>query len=362
MSVLLRCFLLLLASAPALAADEPVRLTPEQATRSGIVSAALADMKAGAGIRLPAQVVVPPAQIEVIAAPLPAMVAALGAAYGETVKKGQWLVRLQGAQVLELQRDFANAQAQANLAGESLRRDESLYADGIIAQGRLSATRAVAQQAALLLAERRQALRLAGAAEPGTGSAALSGKTEVRAPFDGVVLEASVQPGSRVDSMTPLFKLGRLAPLWLEIQAAPAQAGGIRRGDAVSIPGCTQAGRVVLVAPQLQAASQSLLIRAELPKPDGCIRPFQYVQAEIASARQLADKTWRVPSSALVRHQGEVWVFLEAPGGFRPVAVKVLDETPDTTLVAADLAAESRLAVKGVSTLKAKWLGLGGGQ
>lgn len=363
MSVLLRCFLLLLlASTSALAADELIRLTPEQAARTGIVGAALVDMKAGAGIRLPAQVVVPPAQVEVIAAPLPAMVAALGVAYGETVKKGQWLARLQGAQVLELQRDFANAQAQAGLAGESLRRDESLYADGIIAQGRLSTTRAAAQQAAMLLAERRQALRLAGAAEPGSGSAALSGKTEVRAPFDGVVLEASVQPGSRVDAMTPLFKLGRLAPLWLEIQAAPAQAAGVGRGDAVSIPGCAQTGRVILVAPQLQAASQSLLIRAELPKPDGCIRPFQYVQAEIASARRLADKTWRVPSSALVRHQGAVWAFLETTGGFRPVAVKVLDETPDTTLVAADLAAESRLAVKGVSTLKAKWLGLGGGQ
>ncbi len=360
-SHLLSILLLLLAS-PVHAATDLILLTPEQASRAGVVTSALGDMKAGGAIRLPAQVVVPPSQIEVIAAPLPAMVDAVRAAYGETVKKGQILARLQGAQLLELQRDFANAQAQAGLAAENLRRDESLYADGIIAQGRLSATRAAERQAAMLLAERRQTLRLAGMAEPGKGTVTLSGHAEIRAPFDGVVIEASAQPGSRVDAMTPLFKLGRLAPLWLEIQAAPAQAAGIARGDAVSIPGCTQAGRVILVAPHMQTASQSQLIRAELRKPDGCIRPFQYVQTEIASARQLAEKTWRVPSSALVRHQGLVWVFVEAAGGFRPLAVAVLDEAPDAALVAADLPVETRLAVKGVSTLKASWLGLGGGQ
>ncbi len=361
-----RAFLIaLLAVLPAgalFAAEEVIRLAPEQSARAGIVTAPLAEMKAGGAIRLPAQVVVPPSQIEVIAAPLPALVGAVRVAYGDTVKKGQPLVRLQGAQLVELQRDFATAQGQARLAAENLRRDESLYADGIIAQGRLSASRAAEQQVALLLAERHQALRLAGVAKPGTGPATLSGNMEIRAPFDGVVLDATAHPGSRVDAMTPLFKLGRLTPLWLEIQASPAQAAGIASGDAVSIPGCAQAGRVMLVAPHLQAASQSVLIRAELRKPDGCIRPFQYVQAEIASARPLADRTWRVPAAALVRHQGQAWVFVEVPGGFRPVALKVLDEMPDATLVAADFPAGARLAVKGVSTLKASWLGLGGGQ
>ena len=362
----LRAFLIallaVLPAGPLLAAEETIRLAPEQSARAGIVTAALAEMKAGGAIRLPAQVVVPPAQIEVIAAPLPALVGAVRVAYGETVKKGQALARLQGAQLLELQRDFAGAQAQAGLAAENLRRDESLYADGIIAQGRLSATRAAERQAAMLLAERRQALRLAGAAEPGSGAPTLSGNAEIRAPFDGVVLEATAQPGSRVDAMTPLFKLGRLSPLWLEIQASPAQAAGIARGDAVTIPGCTQAGRVILVAPQLQTASQSQLIRAELRKPDGCVRPFQYVQTEIASAQLLAERTWRVPPSALVRHRGLVWVFVEAAGGFRPLAVTVLYEAPDAALVTADLPAATRLAVKGVSTLKAAWLGLGAGE
>lgn len=347
----------LLSSAIALADD--LKLSPTQIQQAGIQTATLAEQKSAAGMSLPAQVVVPPAQIEIVAAAVPTMVAAVRVAYGETVKRGQPLLRLQGGALLELQRDHLNASSQAQLAAENRRRDEALFADGIIAQSRLSTTRAMERQAVALAAEKRRALQMAGMGGTGTEN---SGVAELRAPFDGVVLEASAQPGQRVDAMTPLLKLGRLAPLWLEIQAAPAQAAGVAPGDAVSIAGCAQAARVTLVAPQMQAASQSLLIRAELGKPEGCIRPFQYVQADIRPARQAADKTWRLPATALVRHQGQVWIFVEVAGGFRPVAVTLLDESPGSALVQADLAGTTRLAVKGAATLKATWLGLGGGQ
>lgn len=344
---------------PLFAAADEIRLSPAQARQAGILTATLAEQKSFANLRLPAQVIVPPGQVEVVAAAVPAMVATVKVAYGDTVKKGQSLLRLQGGTLLELQRDHLNAIAQAQLAAENRRRDEALFADGIIAQSRLSATLAGERQAVALAAEKRRAMQLAGMAGSATE---VTGIAELRAPFDGVVLEANVQPGQRVDAMTPLLKLGRLAPLWLEIQAAPAQATGIAAGDTVNIPGCTQAGRVILVAPQMQAASQSLLIRAELRKPDGCIRPFQYVQAEIRPARKLDENTWRLPATALVRHQGQVWIFVEAAGGFRPVSVKLLDETSDTALLTADLAGDTRFAIKGASTLKASWLGLGGNQ
>lgn len=182
-------------AAVAFAEDGPIRLSPDQIARSGIAVVPLAELKGDAGIRLPAQVIVPPAQIEVIAAPLPAMVATVRVAHGEPVKKGQVLARLQGAPLIELQREFAQARAQAELAAESLRRDESLHADGIISQSRLSSTRTAERQAALLLAEKRQALRLAGLPEPGAGGA-LASAAEIRAPFDGVVLGPRPSPAS----------------------------------------------------------------------------------------------------------------------------------------------------------------------
>lgn len=353
-------YLLLLA--PVLAAAADIRLSPEQAKQAGIVTASVAEVKREGGIRLPAQVVVPPGRVDVIAAAVPAMVAAVRVAYGETVKKGQPLIRLQGGQLLELQSGYASAQAQARLATEKRQRDEALLADGIIAQNRLSEARATETQALALAAEKRAALRLAGAAEPGSdGALSLSGSAELRAPFDGVVLEASAQPGQRVDALTPLLKLGRLTPLWLEIQASANQAAGLAPGDAVAVPGCAAPARITLISPQLQAASQSVLIRAELAKPAGCVKPFQYVQTTVMPARAPAG-AWQLPPAAVTRHQGQAWIFLAASEGYRPLAVEVLDESATATTVAGALPADAKVVVKGVATLKAVWLGLGMGE
>lgn len=360
----LRSWLLLMAAANAVAAfaaEELIAISTEQAKRGGIVTAALTDMKATGGIRLAAQVVVPPAQMEVISAPLPALVSTVRVAHGETVKKGQVLAHLQGAPLLELQREFAQARSQAALAAENLRRDESLLADGIIAQGRLSATRAAERQAALALAEKSQSLRLAGLTEPRAGGSLASG-TDIRAPFDGVVLEASAQPGQRVDAMTPLFKLGRISPLWAEIQATPAQAAGIAVGDEVGVPGCPSGGRITVIAPQVDAHDQSLRLRAELPYRVPCVRPNQFVQVDVRPAETSTSYAWRVPAGALTRHLSRTWVFVEVPGGFKPVAVQVLEESAQSSRVAVPVDASARIAIKGIATLKGAWLGLGAGE
>lgn len=356
--------LLALLAGPAAAEEAAIRLAPEQAKAAAINLVPLESLASSGARRLPAQAVVPPARIEILAAPLGGMVVAVGAAYGETVRRGQMLARLQGPQVLELQREYVSAGAQADVAAENRRRDESLFADGIISQARLSATQAAERQAAAAIAEKRAALRLSGAAEPGRDGRGLSGATEVRAPFDGVVLDAQAQPGARVEASALLFKLGRMAPLWLEIQASPAQAAGLASGDAVTVPGCKGEGRLTLVAPQMNPATQALLLRAELPNADGCLRPFQFINAQITPAAAPAGGAWRVPNGALVRHLGQTWLFAEAADGYRPVPVRVLDETERSTLVAAAdgapaLAAATRIVVKGTAAVKAVWLGIG---
>lgn len=357
---LLRLSLLLLPFG-ALAGDDLIHLSAEQA--KAVERAPLAGLASTGERRLPAQALVPTPQMEVVAAPLAGVVTAVKAAYGQRVKRGELLARIQGPQLLELQREYTAARAEAEVAAEARRRDEALFADGIVSQSRLSLTRAGDRRATAALAEKRAALRLAGMPAPAGDDAGFSGSAEVRAAFDGAILDAPAQPGQRVDAGAVLFKLGRLSPLWLDIQATPAQAAGLAAGDAVRIAGCAAAGRLTLVAPHLDATTQALLLRAEIPNADGCLKPFQFTQAMIAPARLPAGGLWRVPNGALTRHQGQAWLFVEAAGGFRPVAVKVLDETERSSLVGADPAAldgQARIAVRGIAALKAAWLGLGG--
>lgn len=362
-----RFVLPLLLSTLAQAADDLIALNADQIKAAAIAVAPLDGMRGEGGRRLPAQAVVPPARIEVVGAPLAGLVTAVKVAYGDAVRRGQVLARVQGPALLELQREFGAARAQADVAAENRRRDETLFADGIVSRARLAATEAADRQAQALLAEKRAALGLAGLGEPRGDGALPAASLDIRAPFDGVVLEAPVAPGSRVDATAMLFKLGRLAPLWLEIQASPAQAAGLAPGDKVSVPGCAGEGRLTLVVPQLSPATQSLLLRAEIPNKDGCLKPFQFGQALIQPARPAAAGVFRVPNAALVRHQGQAWLFAETPGGLRPLAVRVVDEAERTTQVAArddaaPLRGEQRIVVKGVAAVKAAWLGLGAGE
>ena len=98
-----------------------LKLSPEQIKSQSITAQALNSFEAGGGRRLPAQVVVPPRQIEVISAPLAGAVTAVLAAYGESVDSGQPLARMQGEQMLALQRDYIQAQAQDEVASENRR-------------------------------------------------------------------------------------------------------------------------------------------------------------------------------------------------------------------------------------------------
>jgi multidrug resistance efflux pump len=190
------------------------------------------------------------------------MVSAVKAAYGESVKRGQVLARIQGRNAGTAM-SFSGARARAGSPPKAAAATKpcSPTASSASRAFPYAGDRAPASAA---LAEKRAALRLAGMPEPGADGKGLSGVTEVRAAFDGVILDAPVQPGQRVDATAMLFKLGRIAPLWLEVQATPAQATGLAAGDTVSVPGCKGAGKLTLVAPHLNPATQSLMLRAEM--------------------------------------------------------------------------------------------------
>lgn len=352
-------------AAAANAAETVIPIRAEQMKTAGIVTAPLSGLESRGGRSLPGQVLVPPAQLAVVGSPLDAVVTEVKVAYGESVRRGQLLARLRGPQLLELQRQLSDARAEADVAAEARRRDESLFADGIISRSRLAVTQAADRQAAAMLSEKRAALRLAGMAEPPAAGASLSGATEVRAPFDAVVLDVQAQPGQRADASAPLFRLGKLDRLWVEMQASPVQAAGLAPGDPVSVPGCGARGALTLVSPQLNPATQSLTLRAEFPRPGGCLVPFQYVQAQVdpSSRKTGAKRSWRVPGAAVVRHLGQAWLLVQAQGGFRPTAVRVIDEAERTMLVeedgAASLAGDERIAVGGTAAVKAAWLGIG---
>jgi len=352
-------FIPLIFSAQVLAAGETISLQAAQLKALGIATLAAGGNDAARSGTLPARVLVPNAQMRVIAAPVGGMIEMLAVAPGVSVKRGQVLAHLASPQALELQREALQSASQSGLLQQSLKRDEQLFAEGLIAESRLQATRAAAAQASALVAERRQGVALAGVA-----AGKLGGPLILTAPIDGVVLEQGVQLGQRVEAASLVYRIAKLSPLWLEIQAPVDFAATLREGMAVTLPAIGVTGKLIAIGRTVDAASQTVILRAEVAQGADRLRPGQVVEVGIAGATgEGAAAGQRLPAGALVRHEGKTLVFVQTASNEQGTSfvvrpVQVIGQGGDSVVVDTVKAGE-KVAVKGVSGLKAMLAGVG---
>ncbi len=342
---------------------EELALTASQAKTLGVVSAPLPAKQQGELAGLPAQVVIPGNQLFTISTPLPAMVEQTLVGVGDPVKKGQTLATLQSPALAEAQRGLLQSSTQTQLAKENLARDEQLWKDGIISESRYRATQSQYREANAALAERKQLLRLAGMSDASItqlqAESTLSSQLTITSPIDGVVLEKSASAGQRLDAAIPLFKVARLEPLALEIQAPLDSTQDLRIGATVTVPAYDAQGKLTAIGRSLSGGNQTILLRALINRGAPNLRPGQFVEASIETAGGAMGR-WSVPNSALARIGGKVVIFIETPKGFRSEPVTVLHEGATDTVVTGKLKGDEKIAVRGVSALKASLMGIGG--
>lgn len=352
-----------LLASPVLAAEAagPVSLSAQQVSALGVVSAPVSPSVSG-GLTVPAQLRLPAQQQQVLAAPVAGLITAIQADNGAQVRPGQWLVRLRSTQAQALRRDALQASSQHELAERSLRRDEQLMAEGLIAQSRLDQSRTQARVARLAAQQQQQALGQA------LGSAQVSPNGEITlvAPMGGQVAELMVSVGQRVEEAAPLLKLANLQELTVELQVPVQQAQGLQLGQAVQVllagTPAPDAGAlsatVVSIAPLLDERTQSVTVRARLRQTaSGSLRPGQWVQARLQSAATAP----RLPESAIVTLtvSGEQAVFIEeAPGRYRLHKVTVMGRQGNEMVVRGLPEAQSgasavRVVTRGTAALKA---------
>ncbi len=362
MRLLLLFLLTLSAAAHAAPPSASLPLDRTQARALGVESEALALAESGYASALAAQVVVPNEQLRVVAAPLPGLVVQIDVAPGQNVKKGQVLARLASPALLAVGRDYLHAAQQAQLAEQAANRDEQLFQEGIISEARRQTTQSNQRQASVAMVARHQELHLAGVSDTALEAlrkrSALPTEVAITSPIDGVVLEQAAQPGQRFDAAATLFKIGKLTPLWIEIQTPAVLASQLRAGLEVSVPAHEALGKVINVGRLTGSASQSVTVRARIDVGTERLSPGQMVEATIAvPASDERRSTFRIAQSALVRHQGQAYVFVQETDAFRPVPVAVAGQAGDQALLRAPaLRADARVAVKGLAALKAIWL------
>jgi len=307
----------------------------------------------------PARVQVPNAQLRVLSAPLEGVVEALLVAEGESVEEGQTLARVRSQGLLELQATYLETSTRRALAAETLARDKQLYADGIVAKRRLLESQSSYRELSTAEERDRQSLLLAGLSESMLRSLArekkLSAVLEVKAPFSGVVLEQIATAGQRLVVSDPLYRIGQLSPLWIEVHVPLNALGTIAPGSLVHIVEGDLNAEVITVGRMVHGTDQGVLVRAEVREGVEHLRPGQFVEAQVSQGA--GNGAFVVPAQAVVRIDSQDRVFVQRPNGFELLVVEILSRERTVVVVRADLESTDRVVTSGTAALKAAWTG-----
>jgi RND family efflux transporter MFP subunit len=134
----------------------------------------------------------------------------------------------------------------------------------------------------------------------------------LRAPFDGVIQETRVAPGSYVNVGQPIAALVRTSPLRFRAGVPERSAVGVAVGQSVrmSLEGIAEpvVAQISRISPTLDVSSRALIIEADVQNQDNQFRTGLFAEAEILvddGSRALA-----IPASSVTAFGGveKVWI------------------------------------------------------
>ena len=171
----------------------------------------------------------------------------------------------------------AEAKAELEVAARNYQRTQSLSKGNAASEARLDEDRTRQSLA-------RSAVDGAGA-RLGHARRALADAT-VRAPFSGLISRRHVSVGEYLTVGTPLYDLVALDPIEVEFTLAEIDSSKVALGHPVEIsiapyPDRTFAAKVSMISPTIDARTRTLRVKAELPNPDGSIRPGLFAHTDL---------------------------------------------------------------------------------
>jgi len=343
-------------------AREPVlNLNPEQAEHLGVrVTLAESIDRLPLG-QAAARIVLPPQNEYLVSAPQAGVIENVRVALGVAVQQGEIMARIQSPALLEAERSLLDAASEFSLAQARLQRDQTLLQEGIIARMRWLETQSRYRQAEAGLQTARQILQISGlrAEDIKTLEAghALNSRIDVRAPASGRVLERLAVVGQRVESLTPLFRLGQLETLWLEVSVPQERVSEIVPGDRIDLDNPAASARIIHISQQIDTDSQTVLVRAVVEQGAASLRPGMNVTVQLLHNSR--DHLFRLPRAALFTHEGKSRVFVRTAAGFEARIVDVAGEEEHYIVLHQGIEAGESVVIQGVAGLKAAWLGVG---
>lgn len=279
------------------------------------------------------------------------------------------------AGVVKAEAQLADMQATYNRAAELAKQGaiaqqnlDDAKAQVVTAQASLDAARAQVGQAQAQIDAAREGEAAAASqvktqqAQAATQAAVLEnarlalGNATIYAPFSGVVISRSLDPGAYVapGSSTPIITIADLDHLNALVNVSAPDLPVIHNGEQVAVtvdsyPGQTFAGRVTRIAGGADPQTRTVLVEIALTNPGRLLRPGMYATVSIAAGSR---RTLTVPLSALVSIGNQHFVWLVQGDKVTQRNVTIGQTNGDVVEVTTGLTAGDELVIRGIDVLR----------
>jgi cobalt-zinc-cadmium efflux system membrane fusion protein len=235
---------------------------------------------------------------------------------GDSVRKGQLLVRIQSADISGAFSDYRKAVASETLARTQLERAQALYARGAVAQKDLEVAQDTEKKASVDVETATERLRVLGAKPDHPPS----GIVDILAPVSGVVTEQNVTNAAGVkslDNSPNLFTISDLSHVWIVCDVYENDLATVHLGDTADIrlnayPDRQLRGRISNIGPILDPAIRAAKVRIEVENP-GLMRIGMFVTATFRGRTITVHAA--VPATAILHLHDREWVYVPAGNG-----------------------------------------------
>lgn len=273
---------------------------------------------------------------------------------GQLVKKGQLLATLTSPAISEQRSELMAAQKRLALARTTYQREKQLWQEKISAEQDYLQAQQALREAEIASSNAQQKLAAIGA---GSGTAGALNRFELRAPFDGVVVEKHLAVGEAVQDSTAVFTISDLRSVWAEMKVAASDLPFVRVGEKATVHATAfesrATGVVAYVGALIGQETRTAPARITLDNPDGIWRPGLFVNVELTAAGQQAAVA--VANAAIQKIDGDKpVVFVPVAGGFKAQAVKLGKADGQSTEVLQGLSTGQRYVKDGAFVLKSE--------
>ncbi len=267
-----------------------VALDPEALRSAGIEVETAGPARIRTLLDLPGEINLNQNRLAHVVSRVDSVVTAVYKNLSDPVKKGEVIAVLESRELADLKGGYLASLKRQDLARATFEREKRLWQAKISAEQDYLTSRKdlaegdiaveIALQKLLALGLSKQELQ---ALARGTGETLA--RFDLRAPFDGIVIEKHMVQGEAVEADTTVFVIADLSSVWGEITVYAKDLNLVRLGQEVTVKSAAldlmASGTLSYLGPLVGEETRSAQARVHIANPDGRWRPGLFVTVEV---------------------------------------------------------------------------------